>query len=192
MLLPFQGAGIEEGACTQGVASLALGYVLLGFQPVALNGNFVRRNWWLAREGCFEGACIQGVASLALGYALLGLPACKRKRECRAGIFPLNRGKRHFVPENFNICPCRFFDKTGFRGAERESLAAKTGLVATEIGAVAPGCTSRGAGMYTFRLCKWLIINNGKAGMRKRCVSPLFLYKDNKFSASFQIACAVC
>ena len=33
MLLPLQGV-TNERALTQGVASLALGYVLLGFQPV--------------------------------------------------------------------------------------------------------------------------------------------------------------
>ena len=39
MLLPLQGV-TNERALTQGVASLALGYVLLGFQPVHIVAEY--------------------------------------------------------------------------------------------------------------------------------------------------------
>ncbi len=66
----------------------------------------------------------------------------------------------------------------GFAGMERGSRDTKTGLVATGIGAVATACTSRSAGMYTFRLRNPLIINSGQK--QRRHASVVCLLCDTK------------
>ncbi len=53
-----------------------------------------------------------------------------------------------------------------FAGTDRGSRDTKTGFVATGIGAVAAACTSRSAGMYTFRFRNPLIINSSQKQRR--------------------------
>ncbi len=66
----------------------------------------------------------------------------------------------------------------GYAGTERGSRGTKTGLVATGIGAVATACTSRSAGMYTFRHRNRLIINSGQK--QRRHASGVCLLCDTK------------
>ncbi len=61
-----------------------------------------------------------------------------------------------------------------FSGTGMGFAGTKTGFVATGIGAVARTCTSRSAGMYTFRVCKLLIISITTKRGNARRVSPLF------------------